>query len=436
MMSLWLSFGALFLLAVFFIAWPLWRYGRSEHQSIAVRDLERKEYLAKNVQLYREHLAELEASHASNAIDAEQFAQLKLELERNLLDDETSLQSPSTVVGASKASWVNSKAAIIFSALILVAGVLLYHKIGGAQDLNAYRLQQEKMELDFQDMSQNRKPDPVRTRALITEYKERLSDNPDSIQYRFLLARSLMGVNEYADAAKAYQQVLEKDATSPMIMAELAQAIFLRDGNQMSPPVIDLCKKAVSLDPENTMALSLLGANAYAQKNYREAIQYWKKTIDLLGPDSPSGRSLSAGIERAAQDFVAAGGKIDDLLAKSAYTVQVSVSLGDTVKATPDQIVFIYARAWQGSPMPLAIARVKVSELPTTVMLDETMAMSPMASLATATDIEVVARVSTDGTAQTKAGDWQAKQGPISMKAVPEKIELLVNEQVKVEAGK
>jgi cytochrome c-type biogenesis protein CcmH len=432
MMLLYVAFAGCLLLAGTFMAWPLWRYRHSHQQALAVSAAKRSDYSAKNVQLFREHLVELEASYESKTIDAEQFTQLKLELERNLLDDETSLQS----TAPAKASWINVKAACLFFAVVLVCGVLLYERIGAAQDLNAYKLQLENRELDFQDMSQNRKPDPVRAMALIKEYNARLKAKPDNVQYRFLLARSLMGINEYAEAAKAYQQVLEKDSQSPMIMAELAQAMFLRDRNQMSPPIVDLAKNAVTLDPNNTMALSLLGVNAYAQKNYREAIQYWKKTVDLLGADSPSGRSLMAGIERAVQDFVAAGGKIDELMAKSAYAVKVSVSLGEKVKASPDQIVFIYARAWQGSPMPLAIARVKVSELPTTVTLDESMAMSPMASLATATDIEVVARVSTDGTAQTKVGDWQAKQGPISMKAVPEKIELLVNDQVKAEAGK
>jgi cytochrome c-type biogenesis protein CcmH len=80
--------------------------------------------------------------------------------------------------------------------------------------------------------------------------------------------------------------------------------------------------------------------------------------------------------------------------------------------------------------MPLAILRVKVSELPKLVTLDETMAMSPMATLANTPTVEVVARISTDGTAQTKVGDWQVKQGPISMKEIPEKIELNIKERV------
>jgi cytochrome c-type biogenesis protein CcmH len=82
--------------------------------------------------------------------------------------------------------------------------------------------------------------------------------------------------------------------------------------------------------------------------------------------------------------------------------------------------------------MPLAIARIKVSDLPTTIQLDETMAMSPASSLATAGDIEVVARISPSGSAKAEVGDWLAKQGPISMKALPNQVELEINEQLTV----
>lgn len=113
----------------------------------------------------------------------------------------------------------------------------------------------------------------------------------------------------------------------------------------------------------------------------------------------------------------------------------MNVSLGDKIKVSPDDIVFIYARAWRGSPMPLAIMRVKVSELPKLVTLDESMAMSPMASLANATEIEVIARVSKEGTAAAKVGDWQAKQGPLSMKSLPEKVNLQISEQITADAA-
>lgn len=427
MTTLWFAIGALLLLAAVFMAWPLWRYRHTAKQTLVLSEAELNARLNENVRLFREHLRELENNLASQAIDAEQFAQLKVELERNLLDDESSLRTTT----ATMPLVIGIKTAAIFSLVLLILAVLLYQQFGSAADVSVQALQQQKMQQDYQSMLQNRTSEPALTQALIGEYQERVKAKPQNTQYWFLLARAQMEVSNFTEAVQAYQHVLELDPQSSMVMAELAQAMFLRDGNKVSPPIADLAKKALSIDPKNTMALGLTGIDAFHKKDYREAIRYWQKTIDLIGPEAAGANALLAGIERAKEQFVAAGGKAEELTTKSAYALQVSVRLGDKVKAAADQTVFIYARAWQGSPMPLAIIRVKVSELPKVVTLDETMAMSPAASLATATEIEVVARISSDGTAQTKVGDWQVKQGPISMQSIPEKIELQINEQVK-----
>ena len=425
MMALWLALAGLLLLAGLFVGWPLWCY-KNSMASPALDQAEIQARLDENVRIYREHLAELENSLSSQAIDEAQFAQLKLELERNLLDDETSLHA----LHKHSSQYLGKKVVLGFCAVLLLGGIFFYIHYGSADDVYIQTLQQEKLQQDYQDMLKNRNPDPARAQQLITEFEDRLKVKPDNIQYLFLLARAQMDVGNFAEAAKAYQRVLTLDSQSAMIMAELAQAIFLRDGNKITPPVVDLAKGAVTLEPKNTMALGLLGIDAYNRKDYPAAIKYWHKTVDISGADSQGGRALSAGIEKAKQSLIAEGGKLEDLMAKSAYVVKVSVSLGEKVKAKPDQTLFVYARAWQGSPMPLAIARIKVSDLPTMIQLDETMAMSPASSLANATDIEVVARISPSGSAKAEVGDWLAKQGPISMKAIPGKIDLRINEQI------
>jgi cytochrome c-type biogenesis protein CcmH len=424
MMNLWLSLAGLLLLAFVFIAWPLWCH-RNSTNIAAIDPNEINQRLAENVRIFREHLSELENNFASETIDAQQFAQLKLELERNLLDDEASLRA----LNKKSSQHIGTKIVVGFCALVLIGGIFFYQRHGSVKDVYIQSLQAEKLQQDYQDMLQNRDPNPARAQVLIVEYQTRLKDQPDNLQYWFLLARTHMELGNYSEAVKAYQEVLTRDANSAMIMAELAQALFLRDGNHITPPVVDLAKKAYALDAKNTMALGLLGIDAYGRKDYRETIRYWQKSVDLLGPESQGSRALAAGIEKAKQAYVAEGGELEDLMAKSAYAVKLAVSIGPKVKATADQVVFVYARAWQGSPMPLAIARIKVSDLPTTIQLDETMAMSPAASLATASNIEVVARISPSGSAKAEVGDWLAKQGPVSMNAVPESIQLEINEQ-------
>ena len=431
MISLWSSLLVLVLISALFFAWPFWRY-KSSLNTNGSNTSETQARLVENVRIFREHLAELENSLASQNITQEDFAQLKVELERNLLEDEASLRANHSA----SSRGVGVKVAIGFCVLVIAFGIFFYQKRGNLADVYIQNLQQEKLQLDYQDMVQNRDPNPARSQQLIAEFEARLKDKPDNVQYWFLLARGQMEVANFAEAVKAYQRVLELDAKSPMIMAELAQALFLRDGNKTTPATVDLAKEALVLDPKNTMALGLLGIDAFSKKDYRAAIRYWQKSVDLMSGESPGRRALLAGIEKAKQSYVEAGGKAEDLTAKSAYALKLSVSLGEKVKASPDQTVFVYARAWQGSPMPLAISRIKVSDLPASVQLDETMAMSPTASLATATDIEVIARVSPSGSAKAEVGDWIVKQGPISMSAIPEKIDLNINEQITADGVK
>ncbi|MCK9564395.1 MAG: hypothetical protein M0R02_16915, partial [Bacteroidales bacterium] len=91
----------------------------------------------------------------------------------------------------------------------------------------------------------------------------------------------------------------------------------------------------------------------------------------------------------------------------------VDVSLADGFDVPPETTVFVYARAWQGAPMPLAIARLTRADLPARVVLDNSLAMSPAMNLDSAAELEVVARVSFAGTATPAPGDIEGSQGPV-----------------------
>lgn len=90
-------------------------------------------------------------------------------------------------------------------------------------------------------------------------------------------------------------------------------------------------------------------------------------------------------------------------------SIQGKVSLDPTLmaKTTPEDAVFIFARATQGPRMPLAVTRIKVKDLPYHYTLDESMAMTPQMNLAQFPEVKIFARVSKTGEATAHSGDLE-----------------------------
>jgi len=99
--------------------------------------------------------------------------------------------------------------------------------------------------------------------------------------------------------------------------------------------------------------------------------------------------------------------------ASASLKVTVSLSPAVAKQAAPDDVVFIFARAAQGPRMPLAIVRKQVKDLPATVVLDDTQAMSPGMNLSSVPEVIVVARVSKSGEARAQAGDLEGTSAPV-----------------------
>ena len=73
--------------------------------------------------------------------------------------------------------------------------------------------------------------------------------------------------------------------------------------------------------------------------------------------------------------------------------------------ARPNDTVFVYARAVDGPPLPLAGMRRQVKDLPLQFNLDDSMATWSSAKVSGFAKVRVLARVSKSGDGQVRAGD-------------------------------
>jgi cytochrome c-type biogenesis protein CcmH len=106
----------------------------------------------------------------------------------------------------------------------------------------------------------------------------------------------------------------------------------------------------------------------------------------------------------------------------AASTVTVEVSLAEPLwpKANVNDTVFVYAKAASGPPMPLAVKRAKVGDLPIRVTLDDSMAMTPAMRLSSFPQVIVGARISKSGQATPQTGDLEGQSSPLAVADTPQ----------------
>ncbi len=110
--------------------------------------------------------------------------------------------------------------------------------------------------------------------------------------------------------------------------------------------------------------------------------------------------------------------------------LQVRVALSPDVSLPPGTTVFVIVRASDGNPMPLAVKRLTVADLPKEVTLSDADAMVPGRSITAAGRIEIVARASLNGDAKRAAGDYDGQSGQLNVAAIAAPIALLIDHRL------
>ena len=185
-----------------------------------------------------------------------------------------------------------------------------------------------------------------------------------------------------------------------------------------------LIERALKADPKHFKALALAGSAAFDRGDYAVAIAQWQKIAVQLPPDSELAPRVQAMIgdargKLAGNDAAPAPSPSPSTQvtaappAASAARPAAGTSVSGTVtldpalaaQAAPGDAVFVFARAANGSRMPLAVQRAQVKDLPLAFKLDDSMAMAPGMTLSSATQLTVGARISKSGTAIAQPGD-------------------------------
>lgn len=382
MIDFWLAVGLLLLVALGFLLIPVVRGRRAQQE---------EDRTALNVALYQERIAELAAQREEGVLSAEQLEAGRAEAGRELLADTEGADQ-------GRVSRLGRPLPLLAAVLVPVAALGLYLHFGAS----------DKVELTREFAT------PPASMAEMTSRLERaVAAQPDSAEGLFFLGRTYMSQNRPADAARIFQRTLAVAGRQPELLGQLAQAEYFASDRQWSPEIQALTDEALKADPKEVTSLGLRGIAAFEGQRYQEAVDYWQRLLALLPADDPSRAALQGGIQRAAERITASGGSLAAApVVKSAALLKVNVELGAGLKAKvqPGDSVFVFARASSGPPMPLAVKRLTVADLPASVELSDSDAMMPQLKLSNFPEVQLVARVSRAG--QPTKGEWVGRSQP------------------------
>jgi cytochrome c-type biogenesis protein CcmH len=347
-----------------------------------------------NAAIYRDQFAELERDRSEGALSQADYDQARSELQRRLLED-----SSAASVDAVPTATASRTVPTVLALVLPLGAVLLYLILGSPAALNPPPPEKQFSQDDIERM--------------VSGLSAKLEKEPDNLKGWIMLARSYKSMGRIPEALRAYERAGNLVETSPELLVDYADALAASSGG-FTPKVNGLIDKALQLDPTNAQGLWMRGTAAFEAKQYGKAIADWQRLLALLEPGSEDARVVEGNIAEAQEkggmakspQKVGRGGTVATVAATAAF-VKGKVELAPALKgqATADAIVMVIARPADGSRMPVAVVRVKASELPLTFTLDDSLAMSPDHKLSKFAAVLVEARISKSGQAMPQAGD-------------------------------
>ena len=355
-----------------------------------------------NLSLYRERVNDLRM-----AGNPEEVIALELEAKKALLSDTSDDQEASLPLVADR------RYSITAAFLVPIFAVIVYADFGlGRGALPDVGLAQAMLESDPSD--------PAGYRYFIQQVEQRVEQRPDDPDTLFLLARGYANLGDYGKAAPAYRKLLEYFPGDPNLLSQYAETLYVVDDRKLTPRVLTAVGNALQANPQDAAMLELRGIAAANAGDIPLALTWLNRALQT-GVTGRRAELLRSAITRlnSQAGLSGIGGKaeteanLEEQLPGRLLNVKVTAAA--SLDFPPSSAVFVYAKAVNGPPAPLAVQRVRFDQLPMVIRLDESMAMMPGMGLANFDQVIVIARVSASGQVTPAAGDFEARSNVLDL---------------------
>ncbi|RZZ90540.1 tetratricopeptide repeat protein [Pseudoxanthomonas winnipegensis] len=255
---------------------------------------------------------------------------------------------------------------------------------------------------------------PTTMEDAIVLLKEQLRRDPQAAEGWQLLGRTLAAQGKAVEAREAFARavaLLPEDANA---LVEAAQSRSLADPQRrLDDQAVAMLEHALRIDPTQQRARWFLGVAQRQRGAAAQAAATWEPLLAQV--DTATANSLreqiNAARAEAGQPPLTAPTSAP-AAADEANAVRVRVTLDPALPAAArppaDATVFVIARMPDGPPMPVAVQKHTLGQLPLEIRLSDADSPMPTQKLSALREVELIARVSASGNAQRSAGDLES----------------------------
>ena len=356
-------------------------------------------------------------SEANNAIKELEYSLIKDNKNTDILDSKlyfSNLKSKKTI-------------SVILLLVIPVFVISVYSFIGDPNSI-------EKLVLvsDLKN-TKNNSEKLVSVEQMLNRVERRLLDDPNNTDDWLMLANSYVVLKRYPEAIRAFENLYRLKGDDPSLLFRYADVLAMANSGIFAGKPSELIKKALQLDPQNTMGLWLAGLVAYEEGEIKKAISYWQNVLPKLEEGSEEQKNIKKYIQFASENnnIPVQENNLTSLEGKE-YTLKLSIELSpDFNEVDEKEAVFIYAKAKDSlNNMPIIVLRKEVGDLPLIVELDDSMSMLPSNKLSDHQSVQIFARVSKSGNAKAERGDLIGVADSVSTTS-KNTTKLIINTKVK-----
>ncbi|MDO6464057.1 c-type cytochrome biogenesis protein CcmI [Pseudoalteromonas carrageenovora] len=404
MILMWACFALLTLIAIAFVALPFLQKERVQTITHNAN--------AELISIYEQRLVELQTDLDNQRIDLKNHNESVIELKRRLLNElspEKSLNSKGN----------NRIFALTGAAFVIALTSVFYTFTGSEQQISAWHDAMDNL-ADYGERAVMQKGEPLsqnELQAFALALRTKLSQTGDDEVAWMLLGRVAMSLNEFDMAQQSFEKALQMNPDNMQVLISFSQVLLLEGSEANMTRAAGMLSKVLKVEPTNLDAISLLALIAYERKDWPQAKAAFEVLLASMQKNDTRYEMIAGRIADIEEQMQAEGSVLP---VTTQSVINVTVKLTDELKQQQPEsgILFVFAKAAQGSPMPLAVVKLKEYSFPMSVQLTDANAMVAGLNLSSAQDIVISARISKDESVMPSSGELEGHSDKLTRKNV------------------